>query len=468
MSFKLLLFSSFLVLVTSLTPGVYFPKRDGLIYLTDDTFEEASREYEYLYVTMDSQNCLDCKKLILSMVEAEKIINEKEPELKGRVAFCQITGYYNYDFLKQFSIMGYPNVVLIKDMKRIGLVPDRYSPKDLIIYLRKKILVPVQLINNKHHYDLLVDEAMDHGEKVITYYGKDKNVIQNLGKVQNNYNYYTFINIQNEELIKELNKTEGQLSFNKNFDEAQVTEDSLDNENWTKEKILFFIQKYNHKIMLKFDDYDGRKLLEKKTDILLLVLKPKETEDNNNEEKNKKEDENNKKYLRNDNEERNKYALKIKELYKNENNLHFYELAKSVRGIIQSSKIFFNQEILNKKKEEKKPKDPRRRRFGRDEDDDGGFFGSRRKEVDSINKKQNLFVSKILNKNELECEIKLININKMEDPIYYTLPCGKENIENNIQFIKDWKNNKLPKDTPVGEIDPDELIFEAPKQRQMF
>lgn len=432
MSIKFILLLTYILLnVSCLTPGVDFPKKNGVLYLTDYTYEEACKEYEYVLISAFSEICGTCTgKIAPGFEKLYKILDEDEPELKGRIGIGKIVGYYNDYFMDKFEIMGYPTVLLFKDGEKVAEVPHRYSIEDLLIFLRKHILKPVQLIKDMKHFQLLVNDTRNEG--FVTYYGKNPEVIKSMGEISKEFRFLTFVNVQDQGLIKELEVNFEQLSINKNMDEKQIIENPPKDEIWTINNIRKFIKKYNHKVLFQFQSYEGKYLIKNRNDTLLLVVKEEE------EQKDKKFG-------------HSKISKEKKQFYDS-----FYTLAKGVRDIIQSAKIDYKEELAKKKKK----KEPKKPKVIGDPDDLFGFK-ARKKEEDEIERKQNVFTSKLGLNKTLECEIKLLNIDRsLEEPVYYTLPCGEEKIKENINFIKNWYNKKLPNNTVVGNIDTDDLIID--------
>lgn len=426
------LFFSLFFSISSLPPGVFFPSHKGILYLTDETLDEASNEFEYILISAFSDNCGTCvHKISPSFENLYQILQTAEPELKDRVAIAKIRGKYNENFMDNYNLWGYPNVVLLRKKEKIAKVPERYSPDELLIFLRKHILKPVQFIKDKEHYEKLLKNTVH--ETLITYFGNNKEEIKSLQEVgENTKRGITFVNLQNIELIKEFNATAGQLSINKDIDEKFIIEFPPEkDERWTTDNIKRFIDKYNHKVIIKFDNEEGEELLKNRKDFLLVVFKIKEE----------------------------------KEIYKLEEELKeyktdFYELAKKVRDIIQSTNIYFLKEKTKKNKANQK-KANRKRELDLHNDPFGIKAEERKREETQRN--QQIFVSKLKLNDDKRCEIKLVNIDKaIDEPVFYTLPCGKENIEKNFEFILNWKNKNISEDNDieVEEIDLDYLIFD--------
>ena len=419
----IILLLSFLPLFFSLTPGVDFPKIKNVLQLSDDTYKEANKEYPYLLLAATSEICGTCQyKIIPGFPVLYNEIQEHEPELKDLVGIGTLSGYYNREYMEKFNVMGYPSVNLLKNGEKFAQVPDRYTVDDFLIFLRKQILKPIQVINDKYHYDKLIKDISN--EHFVTYFGNNLESIESLKSVavMKEYSRMTFVNIKDEKLIKKLNATEGQLSLFKYFDEKQVNETE---KKWSVESIKKFIEKYNHRVLMYFIDRNGVYYIKKRKNLLLLVNKPQE-------------------------ESEGRYKPVNETTRKN-----FYELAKSLRDVIQSFSMDFKPSVLKNKPKEKKGG---RRRESLREDP----FGIERmkRENEKNEKKQNKLINNLKLNKDLDCEILLLDIEGNE-PKYYELKCGEENIKDNVDFVKKWYNKQeLNKNVKVREIDVDYLIDE--------
>ena len=424
--FILILFYLFFIYETFCSKeGIYFPKKDNIIILNDYTFEEAFNEYQYLIIFIYSEFCYSCKHKISPIFSnLYKEINDKESELKDIVSMAKVDGTYNKFFLNKYNILGYPNVILFKDGTIQGTLNHIKTVDDIIVFLRKKILRPIQYINNKEIYNRLTNSS--HKESFITYFGKNKEEINSLKEISYKYNFLTFINIQDKSLINDLNAKEGQLSINKYFDEPIIIESSKNNELWTEENIDKFIKKYNHKLLIDFTSMEGEHLLNKKKNILLLINKQELSE----------------KQIK-----RMEYMdkINIKEIILSDenkvNNKNFLQLSKNVRDIIQSSYIIFRKNF-EYEKENHKMKEKDKIETIMDEDDPFGFE-SMKKEIKDCEKRQIQFINKLKLDNKTNCEIRLIDFQNFTKPGFYKLNCGEENLETNINFIRQWNKKNI-------------------------
>ena len=203
----IILLLSFLPLFFSLTPGVDFPKIKNVLQLSDDTYKEANKEYPYLLLAATSEICGTCQyKIIPGFPVLYNEIQEHEPELKDLVGIGTLSGYYNREYMEKFNVMGYPSVNLLKNGEKFAQVPDRYTVDDFLIFLRKQILKPIQVINDKYHYDKLIKD------NYIPYSSNDKTKIKpkkmrstiedkikkacDENKSKKSYTAYTYSNIQ--------------------------------------------------------------------------------------------------------------------------------------------------------------------------------------------------------------------------------------------------------------------------------
>ena len=397
--------------ILSISEGVFFPTKDNIIILTDYTFEEAFLEYQYLFISIYSEICFSCIHYINpSLSKLYQEINTKENDLKNILSIAKIDASFNHYFVNKYNILGYPVILLFEKGKLMSQLLNKFEVDDMLFFLKKNILRPIQYINNIIQYNKIVKNSFK--ESVITYFGNNINTINSLINVSNTFKHLTFINIYNSSLIKALNNTEGDLSINKFFDEPKITKK---NESvWTYEKINNFIKKYNHKILIDFSTKEGENFIKHKKNILLLIIKQKI----------------NKEQLNYNNE------IRMNDISKSHKK-NFLNLARQVRDKIQGSymlyKINYNYGINDNKK----------RRSILDEDDPFGFE-YQRQQMKECEIRQIKFIEKLNLDKDIYCEIRLIFFEKKNDEIkYYKFPCGGENIENNVVFINKWYNKSL-------------------------
>ena len=418
----ILFFFSFIFNILSISEGVYFPKKQNIIILTDYTFEEAFDEYEYIFISIYSEICGICMKKInptLSLLHEEIEINEGELK-NNNLIISKIDGSCNHYFMNKYNIIGYPSLILFKKGKIISQLNNKYELDDMLIFLRKNILIPLQFINDLNQYNRLIHNSFK--ESFITYYGINSIDIKALINISNAYKYLTFINIYNTSLIKKLNFTFGDLSINKFFDEPLVVE-KKNNVDWTFSSIEKFIKKYNHKILIEFNSKEGENFIKNKKNMLILI---------------------NKQELTKVQIQRMKYNEKnnIKEFFMNNDNKinhkNFVKIAKATRDKIQSSFILYKKNYISDNNENKKKK----RRSILDENDPFGFEYQRQEKFE-CEKRQIEFINKLGLNNNLNCEIILIEYNNEGKINFFKLKCGEDNIQKNIMFVEKWYNKTL-------------------------
>ena len=410
---------NFLFNVRCLTEGVYFPKKENIIILTDYTFEEAFKEYDFIFISVYSEICRICtKKINPSLSLLYKEIEMNEEELYDKLVLAKIDGSYNHYFMKKYNIIGYPTLILFNKGKIISQLNNKYEIDDTLIFLRKNILRPIQYISNIKKYNRLIHNS--YKEPFITYFGNNSLDIKALNDIGYTYKYLTFVNIYNISLTKELNFSFGDLSINKFFDEPMIVEKKT-NINWDYTQIEKFIKKYNHKLLIEFNTKEGENLIKNKNNILLMINKQEFT----------KEQIKKMKYLE---------KINIKEFsLNNENKINqknFMKLAKLVRDKIQSSFILYKKNYLSDSNNNKKSK----RRSILDEQDPFGFEYQRQESYE-CEKRQIKFINKLNLDNDKNCEIRLIQFNKTTKIKVYKLNCGEENIKYNEDFIGKLHNN---------------------------
>ena len=121
------------------------------------------------------------------------------------------------------------------------------------------------------------------------------------------------------------------------------------------------------------------------------------------------------------------------------NNKNFFIISKNVRDIIQSSFIIKRKKLnedyyINKNK--------KKRKSLLDAEDPFGFEIIKQEKLD-CERRQSQYIQKFNLDNDSNCEIRLIDFENDKNPIFYKLFCGKEFIEENINFIKRWYNKNL-------------------------
>ena len=425
----------FLLIFNALTisEGVYFPQKQNIIILTDYTFEEAFKEYEYIFISIYSEKCKTCISTInpsLSLLYKEIELNEEE--LINILVIGKIDGSYNHFFMSKYHIMGYPSLILFNKGKIISQLNSNFNIEDMLIFLRKHILRPIQYINNISQYNRLAHNSFK--ETFITYYGQDKLDINSLINISNTYKHLTFVNIYNISIIKELNMSIGDISINKFFDEPKIVEKKY-TERWTSIQIEQFIRKYNHKILIEFNTKEGEIYIKNKKNILLLI---------------------NKQELTKEQIKRMEYMEKIntKEVIMNNDNKlnhkNFVILAKNVRDKIQSSFILYKKNYIRSNTKKKK------RRSILDEEDPFGFEYQKQENIE-CEKRQINFTNKLKLDNDINCEIRLIEFKKNGTIKFYKLNCGEEYIKYNTNFIEKWYNKTLIMDENQYEINVDSI-----------
>ena len=407
--------------ILCISDGVYFPQKNNIIILTDYTFEEALNEYNYLFISVYSEICFTCINKInpsLSLLYQE-IQNNEEDLKKENIIIAKIDGSYNNHFMNNYNIIGYPTIILFKDGKIISQLNNKYQLDDILIFLRKNILRPIQYINNIVQYNRLIHNSFK--ESFITYYGSNTIDIKSLIEISNTYKHLTFVNIYNTSIIKALNFSVGDLSLNKFFDEPMIFEKKI-NGDWGYDKIEKFIKKYNHKILIDFGSKEGEIFILNKKNILVLINKQELT----------KEQIKRSQYM-----EGNTIKKEIKMNNENKiNQKNFVTLAKNVRDKIQSGFIIYKKNYVMNDNSQKK------RRSILDEDDPFGFEYQRQQKIE-CEKRQIKFINKLDLDNNLNCEIRLIEFKNENKILFYKLNCGEDNIQNNIDFIEKWYNKTL-------------------------
>ena len=139
--------------------------------------------------------------------------------------------------------------------------------------------------------------------------------------------------------------------------------------------------------------------------------------------------------------------INIKEIIMNDENkinkINFLEISKNVRDIIQSSFILYRKNLENLYEEKyNKYNNKKKKKTILDEEDPFGFENIKQEKKDCEIRQIN-FINKLNLNNETNCEIRLIEFENSKNPKFYKLQCGKEYIQENVEFIKKWYNKDI-------------------------
>ena len=252
-------------IIKNVKEGVFFPKKNKLLILSDLTYEEALKEYQYILISAYAEWCTKCTTI---EEELQKIAEYFENNYESpEIVFSIIYGSYNYDYMKRFSIQGYPSLTLFSGYNKINEYFDTYKSELIIPWIRKNIFPLIQPIYDQITFNYILLKT--HISKVIAYFGYDKNVIKILELNALSHKKYTFCQILNKDMYNKYNVSENYIILFKSNDELNNTIKSPFN----YEIIEKFIDKYSHKLIKPLNYHNIKKHFSKKKHLLLFISK---------------------------------------------------------------------------------------------------------------------------------------------------------------------------------------------------
>ena len=390
-----LLLNSYISSKKAILPkGVDFPRTGNVYFISDNTIDELSKYYDYIFFTSYSDWCKSCLKYENNFEKLFKII-ENDPDFPS-IAFGKFFATYNRKTSIKFEIRGFPTLLLINNGIKVAEYLGGNSIEEILGFLRNKLFLGAQKINNIETYEILVNNVKEN--KFIALFGNK--FLKPFKDVSIEYEKIIFGYVEDNNLIEKLNGKENDIVFYTNQDEGKFY---LNNsETMTIEKLEDFIFTYNHYLIQLFNQEFSDRMISNKNNFLLFINKNKDKFNYDN--------------------------LKA--------------IAKVIRNNTIVSLINYDDKVTKKEEEnnevefkgKKKKKKVNKLNLG------GPLFGAdKSKEII-----QNLLKNYISKK---EKEIKYFDILNSQ---FYTI----ENENDVLKFIKNYNNKKLNKNDNYYKVEP--------------
>ena len=252
-------------IIKNIKEGIFFPKKNKLLIFSDLTYEEALKEYQYVLISAYAEWCIKCQSIEEELQKISEYFenNYESPE----IVFGIIYGSYNYDYMKRFNIQGYPSLSLFSGNNKISDYNDLYKTEFIITWIRKIILPSIQPIYDQITFNYLLLQT--HINKVIAYFGNDKNIIKELELSNLSHKKFTFCQVLNKDIYNKYNVSENDIILFKSDDELNYTLKYPFN----YEKLEKFIYKYSHKLIKPLYYHNIKRHFSKKKNLLLFISK---------------------------------------------------------------------------------------------------------------------------------------------------------------------------------------------------
>ena len=221
-----------------------FPEEDGIMVLTDETFEEAENTYDFLFVHFFAPWCGICE---MSLKDLAKELPEIKKEVSN-VGFAKIDGTYYRKFYNKYDANGFPTVFLVAKGQKISEYNGAKKANLIIEWLNERILPTVVPIDSVEMFNKYVKKS--ENKPLLAYFGYNFDEFTSFDKLANNYlKDFTFINIRDKALLDKIKAKDRQVKMYKSFDEKMVElQGSI-----TYDSLVSFIEKYGHPIVMKYN-----------------------------------------------------------------------------------------------------------------------------------------------------------------------------------------------------------------------
>ena len=248
-----------------LPKGVDFPRTGNVYYISDNTIDELSKYYDYIFFTSYSDWCKSCLKYESNFEKIFKII-ENDPDFPS-VAFGKFFATYNRKTSIKFEIRGFPTLLLINNGIKVAEYLGGNSIEEIVGFLRNKLFLGAQKINSLETYKILVNNVREN--KFIVLFGNK--FLKPFKDVSIEYEKIIFGYVEDNKLMEELKGNENDIVFYTNQDEGKFY---LNNsETMTVEKLENFVFTYNHFLVQLFNQDFSDKMISNKNNFLLFINK---------------------------------------------------------------------------------------------------------------------------------------------------------------------------------------------------
>ena len=374
-----------------LPKGVDFPRTGNVYYISDNTIDELSKYYDYIFFTSYSDWCKSCLKYESNFEKLFKMI-ENDPDFPS-VAFGKFFATYNRKTSIKFEIRGFPTLLLINNGIKVAEYLGGNSIEEILGFLRNKLFLGAQKINSLETYKILVNNVREN--KFIVLFGNK--FLKPFKDVSIEYEKIIFGYVEDNKLMEELNGNENDIVFYTNQDEGKFY---LNNsETMTVEKLENFVFTYNHFLVQLFNQDFSDKMISNKNNFLLFI-----------------------------NKNNDKFDYE-----------HLRAIAKEIRNNTIVSLINYEDKV-NKNDDKIELKGKKKNKIGSRLNMGNSLFGAdKSKEII-----QSLLKNYISKK---EKEIKYFDIKNSQ---FYTI----ENENDVLKFIKNYNNNKLNNKDNYYKVEP--------------
>lgn len=222
-----------------------FPNEDGLLVLTDQTFQCAEDTYDFLFVLFVADWCGMCSMTLNYLKDELPALKKEYPN----IGFAKIEATFYREYYNKYDANGYPTVLLISKGHKIQEYAGTKTFLAIGQWLNEKTLPSVIPVDSMEMFNKIKNSPFKL--PMVAYFGYDFNELNDLEKYSNeNLKRFRFIKIKNQDLMNQLNRKPRQVTLFKTFDEPEVSIYGSDQNPLTYETYKKFFDTYSHLLVI--------------------------------------------------------------------------------------------------------------------------------------------------------------------------------------------------------------------------
>jgi len=224
-------------------------EEDGVLVLTDQNFDQAVSENEFILVEFYAPWCGHCKSLEPEYAKAAKDLTER----KSGVKLAKVDATAQKDTASKFDIEGFPTLKFFSNGKPSDYNGPREA-KGIVNWLEKKTGPPCEEITKEGQLKELLfkDQALAVGFfKDLA--GENAKIFKEVAAGYDDVNFYL---VSKPEIMKENHQKDGSILVMKTFDEKEAHfADKL-----TKENLEKFVRRSSTPLVTEFSQENAAKI----------------------------------------------------------------------------------------------------------------------------------------------------------------------------------------------------------------
>ena len=242
-----------------------YKKEKNIIVLTDDDFEKAVKEFDYLVVFFSAPWSGPCKRFLPDFEEGSKDLK------KFNITSAKIDCQTQKKIKKQYNITDYPTLYLFINDTLIKYTDNRLSKGKYIEWCKKKVTNPPAIEYTKEED---ISKMTKENNIFVVYFGENDEEIKIFNKVAIKISSYKLGICKSKEIAENFKAKMGTVVLFKKFDEKRNEISSFDEKN-----LETFLEEYTIPKITPFNDKVYKKIFNSKKPILLLYADKNKTDE---------------------------------------------------------------------------------------------------------------------------------------------------------------------------------------------